>query len=158
MTRFEWCVGQILEREGGYVFDPQDPGGETNFGISKRAYPDLDIETLTEFSAISLYQRDYWAKAHCEELPTPLDFYVFDMAVNQGVDKAIRLLQQVLRVPIDGVVGPVTINAAWRSNRPETGALFMARRVRQYLILPTFERFGEGWLKRLFLVSAAHEG
>src|SRR3990167_8279839 len=81
---FDW----ILQAEGGYGYDPNDPGGETKYGISKRAYPDVDIVNLTEAQAKEIYRRDYWQKAGCENHKWPLNICIFDMAVNQGVNKA----------------------------------------------------------------------
>lgn len=72
--------------EGGYVNHPNDPGGETKYGISKRAYPHLDIKNLTREDANALYYKDYWLAAGCDTLPAPLCLVAFDSAVNHGVD------------------------------------------------------------------------
>jgi len=84
----------ILKWEGGLTQDPNDPGGTTKFGISQRAYPDLDIKNLTEQDAMAIYHRDYWLKAGCDDLPWPLDLIAFDTAVNMGVSRAKVLLQE----------------------------------------------------------------
>jgi len=84
----------VLRWEGGYTNDPHDPGGETNLGISRRAYPTLDIKSLTEQDAMAIYHRDYWIKAGCDDLPCPMDWVVFDTAVNMGVKKAKVILQE----------------------------------------------------------------
>ncbi len=60
---FEKAMTFIFKWEGGYVNDGNDPGGETNFGISKRAYPNLDIKNLTKDEAKQIYYRDYWEKS-----------------------------------------------------------------------------------------------
>ena len=57
---FAKAIAFTLQREGGHVNDPDDPGGETNFGLSKRAYPYLDIAGLTLDQATHIYRRDYW--------------------------------------------------------------------------------------------------
>ncbi|KWT77357.1 glycosyl hydrolase 108 family protein [Candidatus Magnetominusculus xianensis] len=62
------AVRFVLDAEGGYVNDPDDPGGETKYGISKRAYPSLDIKSLTIEDAKRLYRRDYWGRASCDAL------------------------------------------------------------------------------------------
>ncbi len=153
MTRFDWCVERILEREGGLTNDPDDPGGLTNFGISQRQYPALDIAALTRTDAIEIYRRDYWEPCGAEQMPEPLDFYLFDSAVNQGVGTAIRFLQTALRVHVDGRIGPETLGAITRLGASEAGALFMAERALHYVSLGTFWKFGRGWFKRLFIVA-----
>lgn len=88
---FERAVAFVLRHEGGYTNDNRDPGGETKFGISKRAYPHLDIKGLTEAEARAIYRRDYWEKAGCGLLEWPMSLVVFDTAVNCGVKKAVEL-------------------------------------------------------------------
>ena len=65
--RFEDCIDKVLEHEGGYVNDPNDLGGETNFGVSKKAYPDLDIKNLTRDEAKEIYRKDYWERYKIEK-------------------------------------------------------------------------------------------
>ena len=91
---FDSAIQFVLEREGGYVNDPADPGGETNMGISKRAYPNEDIKNLTVERAKALYHRDYWLAAGCDALSPPLDLIVLDTAVNMGVGRARQFLGQ----------------------------------------------------------------
>jgi lysozyme family protein len=86
---FDKAVGFVLSHEGGYSNDPKDPGGETNHGISKRAYPKLDIKNLTREDAIEIYRREYWDKINGDELPSGLDLICFDTAVNAGVSRAL---------------------------------------------------------------------
>ena len=81
---FQRCLQFVLDREGGYVNDPKDPGGETNFGISKRSYPDLDIKHITTPQVSNIYYQDFWLKNHCDKLSWPLCLCVFDTAVNMG--------------------------------------------------------------------------
>ena len=91
---FEKAMNFIFKWEGGYVNDGNDPGGETNYGISKRAYPNLDIKNLTKDEAKQIYYRDYWEKSGCFDLPYPLDIVVLDTAVNLGVNRASRFALQ----------------------------------------------------------------
>lgn len=74
--------------------DPEDPGGETKYGISKRAYPRLDIKNLTLEDASAIYKRDYWNAAGCDDLDDSLALVVFDTAVNCGVGRAKKWLAQ----------------------------------------------------------------
>lgn len=154
MTRFEYCVDKVLAREGGLVNDPNDPGGLTKFGISQRQYPTLDIASLTREDAVAIYFRDYWQPSRAASLPPPLDLYLFDGAVNQGIGPSVRRLQLAVGAVQDGVIGPHTLYAIDQLGVVEAGALFMATRAMAYASLPTFQRFGRGWLKRLFIVAA----
>lgn len=79
---FAAALELLLHFEGGYVNDPNDAGGETKYGISKRAYPNLDIASLTKSDAAEIYLRDYWDACRCSEMPEPLSLSVFDYAVN----------------------------------------------------------------------------
>ena len=81
-------IKKVVEREGGYVNDPDDPGGETKYGISKKAYPKVDIKHLTLDDAVEIYKNDYWLPAKVEQLPEGLQGQYFDMVVNQGKVKA----------------------------------------------------------------------
>ena len=108
---FEQAIEIILKEEGGYVNDPVDLGGETNFGISKRAYPNIDIKNLTRERAAELYRLDYWNKVKADQLPEWLRLSVFDFAVNAGASRAIRTLQKAAGVKQDGIIGPKTLAA-----------------------------------------------
>ena len=157
---FEAALEFTLRWEGGYSEDAADPGGATKYGISARTYPTVNIKALTVAAAGEIYRRDFWAYCHGDQLPPRLAVALFDTAVNCGPAKAVRLLQQTLRVPTDGVVGPQTITACWE--KAETAAIkdvlveLLARRVVFYAPLPAFPRFGLGWVKRCFaLLDAA---
>lgn len=89
---FALAVGFVLAHEGGYVHDPKDPGGETKYGISKRAWPKLDIRALTKAQAREIYHRSYWLRVGADRLPTGLDLAAFDTAVNCGVSIARSFL------------------------------------------------------------------
>ena len=148
---FDRAVAMVLRHEGGYVNDPRDPGGETRFGISKRAYPDVDILRLTEDEAKVIYRRDYWNTLRPDEIPAPLAICVFDAAVNMGRDKAVRLLQRACGVAQDGVMGGNTIAAANRL--PEPVVRFSTERAIAYTGIRGFDTFGKGWLRRTFAVA-----
>lgn len=84
----------VFKWEGGYVNDPSDPGGETNFGISKRAYPNIDIKNLTRQAAQEIYQRDYWDAIKGDTLEPALGAVALDTAINMGVSRAKQFLAQ----------------------------------------------------------------
>ena len=91
---FDQAFDRLLGHEGGYVNDSRDPGGETNWGISKRSYPNVDIKALTQADAKAIYRRDFWAPVRADELPDVVRFDVFDAAVNHGVSQSAKWLQR----------------------------------------------------------------
>ena len=109
--RFNKLIEEVLRHEGGYVFDSADPGGETNFGISQRAHPDVDIANMTEDQAMEIYQKDYW-RAWMDKINDPvLCLQVFDFGVNAGLPRAANMLQKAVGVAQDGIIGPITLKA-----------------------------------------------
>lgn len=152
MTDFERAISIIVDIEKGYVNDPNDPGGETKYGIAKRFWPNVDIKNLSLDGARKIYKENYWDPCQCDSLPWPLNLFVFDCAVNQGIDAAIRTLQKSLGVAQDGVIGRVTIEAAKRADKEATARLMVFRAMR-YIGTRNFDRYGDGWFKRLFLVA-----
>lgn len=146
---FNTAFSILIGHEGGYVNDPADPGGETKFGISKRAYPDVDIANLTIEQAQAIYKKDYWDAIEADKLPDEVRFSIFDAAVNSGVTQAIKWLQQTVKVRDDGVIGPVTLNAAIYTNPYEINGVYNGIRLRFMTSLPTFSNFGRGWSKRI---------
>ncbi len=145
-TIFDRAVSAVLAHEGGYVNDPKDPGGETKFGISKRAYPQVDIAGLTLPAAVAIYRRDYWDKIRGDELPPDVAWVAFDTAVNMGVAQAVRLVQKAAGVQPDGIIGPKTLAAC---KAPGVAEKVAEMRRAIYRSLPTFSRFGRGWLRRV---------
>ena len=153
MSAENWAaaVQFVLEEEGGLVNDPHDPGGLTNYGISQRAYPDLDIRDLTTVQAMDIYHTDYWARINGDDLPRGVDVMAFDAAVNQGVWTARRLLQLAARVTTDNIIGPKTL-AGIRHD----GALtdYTARRVMTYADTHNYTKYGYGWMRRTMRAHA----
>jgi lysozyme family protein len=153
MTRFDKCVEFILRHEGGYSDDKSDRGGETNFGISKRQFPSLDIRKITREDAKNIYRSEYWLRAGCDKLPNGIDLLVFDTAVNRGVYRALQRLQVALRVKADGIIGPQTRAAIKAADLIALIDEFTARRFVAYARLAQFPRYGLGWTRR---IVAAH--
>lgn len=167
MADFRPAVDKILKYEGGYVHDPLDYGGETNFGISKRAYPNLDIEALTREDAIAIYYRDYWCKFSGDKLANQaVAEELLDSAVNMGWNRAVRFLQEALNLLtefgllVDGVVGPKTIEVANAYRHPAAlvtvlnGLQF--ERYRQIIEKdPTQRKFFRAWLSRVEFTGGA---
>jgi lysozyme family protein len=149
MNWFDQCFDKLIAHEGGYSNDAKDPGGETNFGISKRAYPQVDIKNLTRDAAKAIYKRDYWDRAQCDKLPPTLAYLLFDAAVNSGIGQAIRFLQRALGVADDGILGPLTLSMVSRADAESICARFIGQRLDFMTRLSTFDYFGKGWSRRL---------
>jgi len=157
---FQKAVARVLADEGGYVNNPADPGGETNFGISKRSYPDLDIKSLTRDRAIDIYFRDWWTKYGFDRLTPEIGAKLFDLAVNEDDQHAVRTLQRALRacgvvVDEDGNLGPKTVAAA--NSVANTESLLVGIRCEAasyYRLLAALhhrdEVFLKGWLNRAY--------
>ena len=149
MGMFDYFIERVLVHEGGYVNDPRDPGQETRWGISKRAYPQVDIRNLTRAQAVDIYRRDFWQRVRGDELPREFAFQALDAAVNHGIGNAVRWMQRAAGVADDGVIGPVTLAAVQRAQAADLVLRFNAERLRFYAKLTTFSTFGRGWVNRV---------
>lgn len=128
LDEFEAAVNDVLGEEGGYVNSVTDPGGETQWGISKRAFPNVDIKNLSRDGAKDLYKTHYWDPLAPFNLSRLYKKVAFEAAINQGFSRVKPWL-----VAAEGQLD-------W----------FMAERALAYAALPTFSTFGKGWLRRLF--------
>jgi len=146
---FDEAFRILIGHEGGYVNDPRDPGGETKFGISKRAYPFEDIRNLTIDRARAIYYRDYWIRSGCERVPEAMRFDLFDTAVNSGLSRAVRLLQLAAGVEDDGEIGPVTLKALRNADPEGLKARFNGYRLDFLNNLAEWPAFGRGWAQRI---------
>jgi lysozyme family protein len=152
MSGFNEAVKMVLKHEGGYVNHPSDPGGETNFGISKRAYPEVDIANLTEEEAAEIYRADYWNKIKGDLLPVPVAILVFDWAVNSGVSRAVKALQTAVGADADGVLGSRTVasvTAAYDASPKDVCDSITNLRQSFVRNIPTYNVFGKGWERRI---------
>ncbi|QLR62478.1 peptidoglycan-binding protein [Citrobacter sp. RHBSTW-00976] len=164
---FAHALSFVLVREGGYVNDPTDKGGETNYGVSDLrdgladgktdvdgdGKPDVRIKDLTKEQAGLIYQRDYWQAAKCDLWPDGISLFVFDSAVQHGVKKAVQILQAAVGVSSDGVAGPKTINAVTGADAEWLLTRCFLRRSRYYAdIIKSNSSQGKylnGWFNRL---------
>ncbi len=94
INHFKEGMDFVKKWEGGYVNHPSDPGEATNYGISQRSHPEVDIENLTYQQAAEIYYGEYWGKAGCSELDYPYNIAVFDTAVNCGVGRATHWIRK----------------------------------------------------------------
>lgn len=149
MGNFDIFIDRVLGNEGGYVYNINDPGGETNWGISKRAYPDVNIKTLTKEDAKKIYYRDFWQRIDGDNLPNEVAYQTLDAAVNHGVGNAIRMLQRAIGVHDDGNFGPLSRAALSRLPPVDCVLRFNAERIDFYTSLSNFQVFGKGWMRRI---------
>ena len=153
---FDKAFALTVGVEGGYVNDPADPGGETKYGVSKRAHPDVDIKSLTLEQAQAIYKRDYWQQASCERMPPKIAIAVFDSAVHHGPKTAIKLLQRALKVADDGEYGRITHGTLQSRDANETLDLLLAQRAIYLTTCPAWPTYKLGWLKRLFNLARSN--
>lgn len=152
-ANFQRAIPILLEEEGGLADNPKDPGGLTNYGISQRSYPHVDIRALTPESAAAIYARDFWPACGGELLPWPLCLFVFDHSVNAGHVAAIKCLQRAAHVGDDGQLGPLTLAAVQRANLRSLCRRFNVERCRYYMSLAGFSTFGLDWIGRVASVA-----
>jgi len=153
---FEQCMGWLLEHAGGYVNHPSDPGGETNLGVTRAVYEqyagrqvmDGEMEGLTHDDVYPLYKENYWDRVRGDDLPSGVDWAVFDWGVNSGTSRAAKALQRVVGVEQDGGIGPMTLQAV--ASVESAGIIDQLHYMREgfYRSLSTFDTFGRGWLRR----------
>ncbi len=164
IERFDHALEHVLEFEGGWTDDPQDPGGPTNKGITLQVYAESNGVKITRVNRKRLmrglrridddfvreiYLERYWKKARCPELHPSLAFIHFDAAVNHGPGRAVRMLQRAVGTEVDGEIGPLTLRAAHTGNVAQAVREYGRIRDRFYRSLSHFPRFGRGWLRRL---------
>ena len=134
MQKINDIAQEILNAAGGFVNDPDDPGGPTNYGVTLKTLERLghdlnqdgrvdiaDLKKLSSTQAIQIFVQDYFYKPRIDQLPHMLHARVFDMYVNAGTH-AVKVLQRTLilfdmEITVDGVIGPITIAATQTAAR-----------------------------------------
>ncbi len=146
---FDEAFDRLISHEGGYSNNPKDPGGETNWGISKRSYPQVDIKGLTREGARLIYRRDFWAKINGDRLHDGVAFQIFDFAVNSGIETAIRYLQRAVGVADDGWWGLESQKAADKMSETDTIMRLNAERLDFMTRLKNWPNASRGWSRRI---------
>jgi len=146
---FDICINRLLGNEGGYVNDPKDPGGETNWGISKRSYPMVDIKNLTKEQAAAIYKRDFWDPLQLDNAPLGIANQLLDFAVNSGLQTSIRALQRAVGVADDGVLGTFSKQAIARMQSHDIVMLLLAERIIFMTNCKNWDSAGKGWMRRI---------
>jgi lysozyme family protein len=151
----------MLASEGGFVNHPSDPGGMTNLGVTKatwenwvgRESDEKEMRGLTPEKVEPLYKKKFWDACCCDELPSGIDYLVFDFAVNAGPGRSIKTLQSAVGATPDGGIGPMTLAAVNSFSEAELVDKFSQAKEDFYRSLNTFETFGKGWLNRVAAVK-----
>jgi len=154
---FDKCFEYLMDHEGGYVNNKNDPGGETNLGVTKRVYQDYcikhgldvkDMKELTEDDVKPIYLENYWQVINADALSSGLDWSVFDFAVNSGPGRAAKFIQNIVDAVPDGDIGPMTLAGIAANDPAKLINQMYERRQKFYEKLKTFEHFGKGWSRR----------
>jgi len=153
---FDKCLEMLLHHEGGFVNHPRDPGGMTNLGVTLRVYErwigkkvsEQEMRDLTVEQVAPIYKHNYWDKCRCDDLPSGLDWSIFDWAVNSGPGRSAKALQGIIGATQDGGIGPKTLQLVAEHNPQEMIEKMHDKRQGFYEGLKTFDTFGKGWSRR----------
>lgn len=174
--KFDICIPVILRHEGGYANYKNDPGGATNFGISLRFLKGLkdvdddgflhadinhdgkvdieDIIAMTKEVACDFYEHYFWNKYYDSIENNGLVLHIFDHAVNAGPKIAHKLIQRIVGVTDDGIIGNKTLNAIEGSKGKDLTTLYSMARIEFYQKLvinnPDVNKFLNGWISRVY--------
>lgn len=159
---FEICRAFTRKYEGGFVNDPQDPGGATNMGITARTLANYlgrsvtvqEVQNLDPEIADRIYYKFYFEPSNCGMLPPSLAVMVFDAAINSGIYRSVCMMQESLGVPVDGRIGPMTAQIAAGCDLAKVVEAAHGERLAFLRRLPTWPRFGGGWTARVDALRA----
>jgi len=164
---FDASFERVIKAEGGYVNDPDDRGGETNFGVTIGAWGEYlgreikpgEMKALTKETVKPFYRAMYWDKVKGDDLPLAVDYSVFDFAVNAGVSRAAKFLQRAVGAVDDGVIGSGTLGRVAKTDTSKLLENFAEQKQRFYQGLatnnPSQQKFLKGWLARVDHVKSA---
>jgi lysozyme family protein len=166
-ANWESAFAHVIKSEGGYVWDKNDAGGETNHGVTRvawgeylgRAIMDGEMKALTVDQVKPFYKKQYWDRCRCDDLPAGVDYAVFDFAVNAGTGQAAKFLQRAAGTKDDGAIGPGTLAAVSNHQPNEILERFSEQKEAFYRGIvsrrPDQEKFLKGWLARVEAVETA---
>ena len=160
---FDQALEAILHHEGGFVNHPKDPGGMTNLGVTKRvceewAGHEVDekaMRALTPELVGPLYKAKYWDRIKGDELPSGVDYAVFDAAINSGPGRAAKWLQTAVGAVPDGAIGSGTLAKVAAMDAEDIVEKYQATRLAFMQSLPNWDTFGRGWGRRVTEVKDA---
>jgi lysozyme family protein len=153
---FDSCLDMLLAHEGGFVNHPKDPGGMTNLGVTKKVYEEFtgrevdeaEMRALTRDDVAPLYKANYWDRVKGDELPSGVDWCMFDWAVNSGTGRAAKAIQTIIGTTADGAIGPQTLRHVNLHDAEDLIRQLHDMRQKFYESLSTFDTFGKGWTRR----------
>lgn len=161
---FQKCLENLLKHEGGFVNDSRDNGGMTNLGVTIRVWEEWvghpvsekEMRNLTPLMVAPLYKRKYWDVCHADDLVSGVDYAVFDVAVNSGSGRAIKLLQSCVGATPDGGYGSITAALVKKAETDPVRLieLYCAKRMEFLETLKSFPIFGKGWSRRVSEVKS----
>jgi len=156
------CFAMVIKSEGGFVNNPKDPGGMTNLGVTRSAWQgflnrdvtEIEMRGLTPEAVKPFYKSLYWDRIKGDSLPSGVDYAAYDLAVNSGPHKAAQYLQEIAGAPVDGMIGPKSLEAIQSCDAKETADAICDMRLEFLKKLSTFDTFGKGWSRRVADVKA----
>lgn len=154
---FTDALAAVLQHEGGFVNHPKDPGGMTNLGVTKRVWEEwvgheVDekiMRALTPETVTPMYKAKYWDRIKGDDLPTGVDYIVFDSAINSGPGRAAKWLQQTVGAVPDGAIGAGTLAKVAAMPAEDIVEKYQQIRLEFLQSLPTWDTFGRGWGRRV---------
>jgi lysozyme family protein len=156
------CFAMVIKSEGGFVNNSRDPGGMTNLGVTRSAWEaylnrkvtEAEMRALTPETVKPFYKALYWDRIKGDQLPSGIDYAAYDLAVNSGPSRAAKYLQEIAGTPVDGMIGPKSLEAIQSCDAKEVADAICDMRLDFLKKLPTFDTFGKGWSRRVAEVKA----
>lgn len=163
-SNFPKALALVLKSEGLFVNDKHDPGGATMKGVTQRVYDAYrlnhrinkqGVQFIAPAEVAEIYKLQYWDTVKGDDLPAGVDYATFDAAVNSGIVRAAKWLQQAVPTTVDGHVGLATV-AAVKAGNPTAIVLRLCNARLGFLhALTNWKYFGKGWANRMRDVQAA---
>ena len=172
MADFEPALAKVLKNEGGYVDDPDDPGGETYKGVARKmhskwsgwdridlaknrsSFPkNLDADQELQDEIAQFYKVNFWDPIKGDDIDSQLVAEsIFDFGVNAGVRTSARLAQEVVETAADGVIGPNSLSKLNAFDEDHFLASFTVAKIARYVAIikrrPTSRKYLYGWVRR----------
>ena len=154
---FEEALEHVLKHEGGFVNHPKDPGGMTNLGVTKKVWDEWigressedEMRNLKPEDVANLYKKLYWDRVKGDDLPSGVNYCVFDAAVNSGTGRAAKWLQEAVGAVADGAIGAKTLAKVAAHDADSLVNAYCDVRLNFLKSLKTFDTFGKGWSRRV---------
>ena len=154
---FEEALEHVLKHEGGFVNHPKDPGGMTNLGVTKKVWDEWigressedEMRNLKPEDVANLYKKLYWDRVKGDDLPSGVNYCVFDASVNSGTGRAAKWLQEAVGAVADGAIGAKTLAKVAAHDADSLVNAYCDVRLNFLKSLKTFDTFGKGWSRRV---------